>query len=63
MPQDLINQPPEGSGHVSRDKRILLCTSHELRVEKIFTVHVKYVQGVASSCLLKVSNDGHLVKL
>lgn len=53
----------EGFGHVSRDKQILVCASYELRVEKIFTVHVKYVQGVASSFPLKVSNGGHLVKL
>lgn len=63
MPPHLINQTPEGCGHVSRDIQILVCASYELCVVKIFTVHVKYVQGVAGSCLLKVSNGGHLVKL
>lgn len=61
MPQDLINQAPEGCVHVSRDKQILVCAS--LRVEKIFTVLVKYIQGVAGSRLVKVSNGGHLVKM
>lgn len=60
---DLINYGSRGSGHVSLYQRILLCASYKLRVEKIFTVNVKYIQRVASSCPLKVSNSRHLVKL
>lgn len=63
VPARLINHGPEGSGYASCDKQILVYAFFELRVEKIFTVHVKCVQGAASSCLLKVSNGRHLVKL